>query len=232
MSGGFKGIIGWQKTSFIDYPGTVSTVLFFEGCNLRCPYCHNPDIVLRKLPQIPWTSVQSFLHRRKTFIEGVVLSGGEPTLHAFLPDLVREIRENGFKIKIDTNGTGPEMISRCEPDYLALDIKTEPLRYTELGCKDTEFGKKLCNAIEIVKKMGSSAEVRITMASPFINEDVVYKIAELVTGVQKVYLQPLKLTSEVLDSSFGPQNVISTAQIKIFKDIIASSVGSCVIRGE
>ncbi len=232
MSSSFEGIAGWQKTSFIDYPGTVSTVLFFEGCNLRCPYCHNPDIVLRKLPQISWTSVQSFLHRRKTFIEGVVLSGGEPTLHVFLPDLVREIRESGFKIKIDTNGTDPEMISRCEPDYLALDIKTEPLRYTELGYKDKEFGNKLRNAIGIVKKMGSSAEVRITMASPFINEDVVYKIAELLAGVQKVFLQPLKLTSAVLDSSFGPQNVIPTAKIKIFRDIIASSAGSCVIRGE
>lgn len=232
MSGGFKGIIGWQKTSFIDYPGTVSTVLFFEGCNLRCPYCHNPDIVLRKLPQIPWTSVQSFLLRRKKMMEGVVLSGGEPTLHAILPDLVREIRESGFKIKIDTNGTDPEMISRCEPDYLALDVKTDPLRYAELRCKDPDFGEKLRNAIEIVKKMGSSAEVRITMASPFISEDVVHRIAELLTGVQKVFLQPLKLTGAVLDSSLGSQNVIPAAQIRIFRDIIAPFTGSCVIRGE
>ncbi|NLL13296.1 MAG: anaerobic ribonucleoside-triphosphate reductase activating protein [Fibrobacter sp.] len=232
MSGGFKGIIGWQKTSFIDYPGTVSTVLFFEGCNLRCPYCHNPDIVLRKLPQIPWTSVQSFLLRRKKMMEGVVLSGGEPTLHAILPDLVREIRESGFKIKIDTNGTDPEMISRCEPDYLALDVKTDPLRYAELGCKDPEFGKKLRNAIEIVKTMGSSAEVRITMASPFISEDVVHRIAELLTGVQKVFLQPLKLTGAVLDSSLGPQNVIPAEQIRSFREMIAPFTGSCIVRGE
>jgi pyruvate formate lyase activating enzyme len=232
MSGGFKGIIGWQKTSFIDYPGTVSTVLFFEGCTLRCPYCHNPDIVLGKLTQIPWTDVQSFLKRRKTLIEGVVLSGGEPTLHAFIPDLVRELRESGFKIKIDTNGTNPEMINRCKPDYLALDIKTDPLRYVELGCRDPEIEKKLLNAIEIVRKMGSSAEVRITMASPFVGEDVVHKIAEMLTGVQKVFLQPLKLTSAVLDSSFGPQNVIPNEQIRFFRDIIASVAESCVIRGE
>lgn len=232
MSGSFKGITGCQKTSFIDYPGIISTVLFFEGCNLRCPYCHNPDIVLRKQPQIPWTFIQSFLRKRKAFIEGVVLSGGEPTRYAFLPELVREIRESGFMIKIDTNGTDPEMISRCEPDYLALDIKTDPQRYEELGCKDHNIVKKLHNAIEIVKKMGPSAEVRITMASPFISEDVVYKIAELLNGVQKVYLQPLKLTGTALDSTFGPENVITDTQIRYFRDIIAPFTGSCTIRGE
>ncbi len=232
MSGGFKGISGWQKVSFIDYPGTVSTVLFFEGCNLRCPYCHNPDIVLRKLPQIPWTSVQSFLHMRKKLIEGVVLSGGEPTLNAFLPDMVSYIRESGFLVKIDTNGTNPEMIRKCKPDYLALDIKTDPLRYGELGCKDPEFEKKLQSTVEIVKKMGTSAEVRITMASPFINEEVVLKIAEMLTGVQKIFLQPLKFTGAVLDSSSGPENVISAEQIRTFREMIAPFTGSCIVRGE
>lgn len=123
------------------------------------------------------------------------------------------------------------MISRSTPDYLALDVKTDPLRYAELGCKDPEFEKKLRNAIEIVKKMGSSAEVRITMASPFISEDVVYKIAEMLTGVQKVFLQPLKLTDALLDSSLGPENVIPAEQIRSFREMIAPFTGSCIIRG-
>lgn len=232
MSGGFKGISGWQKNSFIDFPGTVSTVLFFEGCNLRCPYCHNPDIVLRKLPHISWNSIQSYLDRRKGIIEGVVLSGGEPTLYDFLPDLVKELREDGFLVKIDTNGTNPEMIRKCKPDYLALDIKTDPLRYVELGCKDLQFGEKLKDTLDIVKSMGYASEVRITMASPFINETVIFRIAEMLIGVKKVFLQPLKITGMLLDPSFGPQNVITSGDISAFRDIIAAGVESCIVRGE
>lgn len=133
MYGEFKGISGWQKTSFIDYPGTVSTVLFFEGCNLRCPYCHNPDIVLRKNPQLSWTEIKSHLSSRKGLIEGVVLTGGEPTLHSCLPQIVNELRDDGFLIKIDTNGANPDMIAQCKPDYLALDFKTIPQRYELFG---------------------------------------------------------------------------------------------------
>lgn len=232
MSGGFKGISGWQKNSFIDFPGAVSTVLFFEGCNLRCPYCHNPDIVLRKLPQIPWTSIQTFLDKRKGIVEGVVLSGGEPTLHAFLPDLVRELRKDGFLVKIDTNGANPEMIRKCKPDYLALDVKTDPLRYAELGCKDPEFYEKLQDTLNIVKSMGHAAEVRMTMASPFINEKVIYQIAEMLTGVKKVFLQPLKITGTHLDPSFSSENVITPREVRNFRDIISLRVESCVVRGD
>lgn len=232
MSGDFKGIIGWQKTSFINFPGTVSTVLFFEGCNLRCPYCHNPDIVFSNLPQIPWSLIESYLCRREGVIEGVVLSGGEPTLHVALPVLVKQLRENGFLIKIDTNGSNPEMILECKPDYLALDIKTDPKKYAELGCKSKEFEQKLLDTLDIVKSMGTNAEVRITAAYPYINENVVASIAVLLSGVEKVFLQPLKLKGAVLDPSFGVQNVIELEQIRKLRDLIAPYVGNCVIRGE
>lgn len=231
MYGEFKGISGWQKTSFIDYPGTVSTVLFFEGCNLRCPYCHNPDIVLRKNPQLSWTEIKSHLSSRKGLIEGVVLTGGEPTLHSCLPQIVNELRDDGFLIKIDTNGANPDMIAQCKPDYLALDFKTIPQRYEELGCKDSGFGGKLKRTLEIVKSMGLQAEVRITVAPPFIDDNTVLKMAEMLNGVERVFLQQLRITTDILDNSYSAENVVPLKQIEKYRDMITPFVGSCAIRG-
>lgn len=232
MSGDFKGISGWQKISLIDYPGTVSTVLFFEGCNLRCPYCHNPDIVLRKLPQIPWSEISSYLIKRKGIIDGVVLSGGEPTLHSVLPDMVEQIHGIGLRVKIDTNGSNPDMIKLCKPDYLALDLKTDINRYAEIGCKDSLFAEKFMQTMTIVRTMGLQAEVRITIASPFIDENVIEAVTNILNGVQKVFLQPLKITRHLLDESFGSHNQISTDNILKFKNMISPFVGKCIIRGE
>ena len=131
MQGNLKGWGGWTKNSFIDYPGTVSTVLFFSGCNLRCPYCHNCSL-LDNPPDISGRSREfwKFLEKRKGLVEGVVISGGEPTLHPHLKDSIRELQQTGYKVKLDTNGLQPEVIAEFACDYVALDIKTEPGNYT------------------------------------------------------------------------------------------------------
>lgn len=231
MCSDFKGISGFQKTSFIDFPGTVSAVLFFEGCNLRCPYCHNPQIVLRQSPQISWEEIKSYLANRKGLIEGAVLTGGEPTLHSCLPQVVNELRDDGFLIKIDTNGVNPDVISQCKPDYLALDFKTTPQRYDELGCKDSGFGEKILRTLDIVKSMGLQAEVRITVASPFVNDDTVLKMAEMLNGVKRVFLQQLRITTDILDKSYSAENIVPMKQIEKYRDMIVPFVGCCLIRG-
>jgi len=225
------GVIGWQKNSFIDFPGTVSTVLFFRGCNLRCPYCHNPDIVLNRLPYIPFSEIDAFLEKRKKVITGVVLSGGEPTLHADLPKIVEKIRLKGFLIKLDTNGLNPEMIKKCMPDYCALDIKTVPDGYAALGCALSDAAQRLSESIAIVKGMGNSGEVRITVVNPFVNNENINAIAEAIKGVSKVFLQKLVVKNQLLCSeSLLVQNVPAEI-LEYYRSLVAEYTGICSIRG-
>jgi pyruvate formate lyase activating enzyme len=141
---------GVVKTSLVDYPGLVAAALFTRGCNLRCPYCHNPELVFGPLPSDMRSAseVLAFLHSRRNVLEGVCVSGGEPLLHPELPDFIREVRALGYKIKIDTNGTLPDVLERLAADYIAMDIKTLPEKYAALLCKDAaEANAAAVNAV-------------------------------------------------------------------------------------
>jgi pyruvate formate lyase activating enzyme len=127
---------GYIKSSLIDFPGTISCVVFTQGCNFHCPYCHNPDLVPMnrgKNELISSDSVFSFLERRKGLLDGVVVSGGEPTLQKGLVDFLRRVKAMGFRVKLDTNGSRPQVLrvlfAENLVDYVAMDIKTSPDRY-------------------------------------------------------------------------------------------------------
>ncbi|MDR1389263.1 MAG: anaerobic ribonucleoside-triphosphate reductase activating protein [Treponema sp.] len=128
-----------RKTSLVDYPGCVAAVIFFLSCNLRCPWCYNGDLVLGLTDKKkPLEEALALVEKRRKLLGGVVLSGGEPTLFPDLPDLVRRIKKTGFKVKLDTNGTRPEVLrellsdSSCAPDYIAMDLKLAPEKYDQL----------------------------------------------------------------------------------------------------
>jgi pyruvate formate lyase activating enzyme len=234
MRSRFTGVAGWQKNSFIDFPGTVSTVLFFSGCNLKCPYCHNPDIVNAG----PEGSVSSgdlwdFLEKRKGVIEGVVLSGGEPTLHACLAGIVPDIKQLGFCVKLDTNGMLPEKITSLSPDYLALDVKTAPRLYRELLASpygDTE--QRLARSVDIAREMGDNAEIRITIAPGIIDREIINEIGELLSGMKKVFLQPMQKKRDLLDPEIMEKEMIPAQEISGYRDILSEFVEKCVVRGE
>jgi pyruvate formate lyase activating enzyme len=231
MSSEYSGIIGWQKNSFIDFPGTISTVLFFRGCNLRCPYCHNPDIVNNRLPEIPFPTIIEHLSKRKGIIDGVVLSGGEPTIHESLSSVVIKLRTLGLKIKIDTNGLNPVVIKLTNPDYLALDLKTSLNRYNELGCLANGYEERIQETLEIVKRMGDHAEVRITVAPGFIGEHEIENIALQVRGVKRIFLQPVQLGIPLLDQAFEERVPVTEEEIAKYCEILSNVVGHCTIRG-
>ena len=224
-------IAGWNKLSFIDFPGTVAAVLFFGGCNLRCPWCHNPGIVLDRYPGIDVSVVKEYLKKRRDFIEGVALSGGEPAIHAGLPGITDELRANKLKIKLDTNGLLPAMTERVRPDYLALDIKTIPSRYGELGCGYGDAEARLRRSVEIVKTMGKNAEIRITVAPRFVDGEVIAHLKKILSGVAKVFLQPYKNDGALLDPAFAKLEPYTIEQIQEFRKVLEPVVGECVIRG-
>ena len=137
--------LGLRKTSAVDYPGRLSAVLFFPGCNLRCPWCHNPELVnpaaiaAGEADRLGLPEILSFLEKRRNVLGGVVLSGGEPTLHSCLGELAAAVRSMGYPLKLDTNGTIPGALralladEACRPDYIALDLKLPPRLYGRLG---------------------------------------------------------------------------------------------------
>jgi pyruvate formate lyase activating enzyme len=132
---------GLQKSSLIDYPGKISCVLFLSGCNFACPYCHNPDLAMGCVAaNISEDSIYDFLERRREFLDGVVISGGEPTIQKDLIQLCRKIKQMGYPVKLDTNGSRPRvvqiLIEEGLVDYIAMDIKTDTARYSSLMKKD------------------------------------------------------------------------------------------------
>ena len=227
-------ISGWTKTSFIDYPGCPATLLFLPGCNLRCPYCHNPGIVLDSYPPIPFSDIKDHIIKRKGVIEGAVISGGEPTLHSGLTDLCGEIKSLGLKVKIDTNGLEPDVLTECHPDYLALDIKTSLDKYRLLNIPD-QYGidcrERLSKSINIVKSMGDNAEVRITAAPGIVDRGDIESLRAELRGVSKVFIQPFNPNRPMLDPAYSSVKPYEADELELMRDMFREAGIECEVRG-
>ena len=193
---------GIQKTSLIDYPDRVATVLFTGGCNLRCPYCHNGELVHNYTgPFIEEDEIIETLIERKHYVDSVVVTGGEPTIHAGLPMFLARLKENGFNVKLDTNGFNPDTLRACLPfvDYIAMDVKTSPDKYSELGASSLE---PLVESIEIIKTSGVDYEFRCTAVPGFVETETINEIGELVNGAKRFVFQQFR-PEKTLDPAFN-----------------------------
>lgn len=186
-------IAGLVPCSFVDYPAKLAAVAFLPGCNLRCPYCHNPELVQGKTDAgLSTDSVLTLLERRKSRLSAVVISGGEPTLSARLEELIGRIKGCGYSIKLDTNGSHPEvlehLIERRLVDYVALDVKDVPARYADwLGSPNT--GARLEASLRVLRKSGVAREYRTTLVSGRHAVDTLLEIHELIDDGAPWYLQ-------------------------------------------
>lgn len=198
---------GLQKYSLIDYPGKVSCVCFVVGCNFSCPYCHNPDLVRKnmgKLSPVDEDGFYAFLEARKGFLDGVVVSGGEPTLNRDLSSLCQRIKAMGYPLKLDTNGSRPEvihaLIDRGLVDYIAVDLKTDPSRYPLL-IKEGYDPASLLSTIRIVMEWGGDYEFRTTCVKPLVDAGVIAKLARMIQGASLYALQTFR-PAELLHPEF------------------------------
>ena len=186
---------GLLKNSTIDYPGKLSCGIFLSGCNFDCPYCHNPDLVkgcTGHSAEYDPGKVYRFIENRKGLLDGVVISGGEPTLQEDLFDLCRHIKNMGFPVKLDTNGSRPRMIKRLIDeglvDYIAMDLKTDPTQYATFIKAD--FNEKVILAsIEIIMESTIAYEFRTTCVKPIVTPTVIEHISRLITGASVYALQ-------------------------------------------
>jgi len=179
-----------RKTSFVDYPGRISSVFFFYGCNLRCPWCHNRQLITGA--QEDYTSIEeglAHLHKRKKVLGGVVLSGGEPCLYPDLPEIISEIKKTALPVKLDTNGMFPSLLEKIllpeenRPDHIALDLKIAPERYKDLytpGEGISDPASLLRQSAQLIRQAGISHEYR-TLALPedFVSERDIEALAPL-----------------------------------------------------
>ena len=235
MSGPIVGLGGWLKNSFIDYPGTVSTVLFFNRCNLRCPYCHNPGFVDgQESIVVTEDDLFLFLEKRKRHLGGVVFTGGEPLLFTSAFKVREKMRQLPYAIKLDTNGLQPDKLALFSPDYCALDIKTDVAGYSQyLGYTAADCARRLADSVAFVKSLGQQGEIRITVAPRLADCETLEKIAALVAGVSKIKIQRLRLDREILDRGFFSEieNEPSyDSVVTLYRDRLLQSCGSVEIR--
>ncbi len=226
---------GIQKSTLIDYPGKVACVLFLSGCNFHCPYCHNPELA-KGVAVDPWSDQAAFdfLEKRKGFIEGVVISGGEPSLHPDLIRICRTIRQMGYPIKLDTNGSRPDVVEKLISsgliDYMAMDVKTAPEHYPQFIQKNCDTDA-IRSSIRLIKASGLSHEFRTTCIRPLIDKRIMESICGLIQGADRYVLQRFQLT-HVLDPDFFKENDYRTTDDDLleYRSIAEKRVASCMIR--
>ncbi len=231
----FSGI---QKLTLLDYPGKTACILFTPGCNFRCGYCHNPEFVLperlKKLEPsfIPDEEVLAFLEARRSKLEGVVVTGGEPTLHRGLPAFLRKARDLGFLVKLDTNGSLPEML---EPalreglaDYVAMDVKTSPERYAELVGVPVRVDA-LKRSVELIKSFAPEYEFRTTVVVEHHGLEEFRAIARLIHGARRYVLQGFR-PDITLDPAFRAYARVGADELEAVKSRLQQSVEELIIR--
>ncbi len=226
---------GLHKSSFIDYPERLSCVLFVSGCNFSCPYCHNPDLVKEAgVAPLSRRELWAFLERRKGLLDGVVISGGEPTLRADLVSLCRKIKQLGYPIKIDTNGSRPlilkELIDKGLVDYIAMDLKTDPYRYAPL-IQPTSHPEALLTSIETIMASSLAYEFRTTCLTPFVSRDIMESISRHIDGAMLYVLQRFR-PKTVLDPEFfqGIDRRLDDDEMIALQSIAKRKVQRCIIR--
>ncbi|MBO3769334.1 MAG: anaerobic ribonucleoside-triphosphate reductase activating protein [Candidatus Brockarchaeota archaeon] len=225
-------IKGLQKLTLIDYPGKVACTLFTFGCNFRCPYCHNPELVIDDgSPPIPEDRILRFLNERKNFLNGVCITGGEPTLHTDLPEFIEKIKKMGYSVKLDTNGTNPDMlellIDRKLVDYIAMDVKAPLEKYDEVVKVKVNISK-ITRSIEIVKAFPEH-EFRTTVIPELLNREDILTIAGQLKGARRFFIQQFK-PSKTLDKAFLEKQAYLVEDLKRIRYEIEKLFEICEIR--
>jgi pyruvate formate lyase activating enzyme len=193
---------GFQKISLVDYPGVICSTIFTKGCNFRCGYCHNPDLVLGKVENLKIDEILSYLEESKgKKIDGVCICGGEPTIHRDLPDFISKIKEMGLKVKLDTNGSNPDILKKCQVDYVAMDVKTSLSRYHEI-CWIKNIQEKIKESIDyLINQKKIEYEFRTTLVPELVGVDELAELSTVLKNSKKWFWQNFS-NKKTLDPNF------------------------------
>jgi pyruvate formate lyase activating enzyme len=225
---------GLQKVSLIDYPGRISAILFTQGCNFRCPYCHNPELVdpTRYGETLSEKEVLAYLEKRRGRLDAVTLSGGEPTLQPDLLSFTRQIREYGYLVKVDTNGSRPDVLEKLFDsglvDYLAMDIKGPPEKYQRITKSDIQR-ETIRQSIELIIASGVEYEFRTTVVKTLLNTEDFSEIAKLIKPARLFVLQAF-VPSKALEERFLTEAPFARDELEQIRQSIEKDISCVMIR--
>ena len=225
---------GFQKFSLIDYPNKITAIIFTQGCNFRCPYCHNPELVEPKLfsQPIPEDEIFSFLEKRKGKLEAVEITGGEPTLQPDLIEFTKKIKDMDFLVKLDSNGTNPNIVEKAIKNklvnYLTMDIKAPLEKYSDVVKANVDTDK-IKHSIDLIMNSGINYEFRTTVVKSLLDKDDLRKIGKLIKGVRLYALQKF-VPSKLLDAEFLKETNYSNEEFEEFQQMMLDYVQNCIVR--
>ncbi len=226
---------GLQKVTLIDYPGLVATSVFLAICNFRCPYCHNPDLIETASDKkyIPEKEFFSYLKKRKGLLEGVCVGGGEPLMSKDLVSFLEKIKKLGYLIKLDTNGSKPDLLEKLIKqgliDYIAMDVKASLEQYDKVTNVKIN-NNKIKQSIKLIMDSGLDYEFRTTVLPKFHDLSEIEKIAKMIKGADKYYLQGFS-NNKTLDISFEREKSFKEEELAEMKKLALKYVKNCQIRG-
>ena len=228
-------ISGLQKLTLLDYPGTVACTVFTGGCNFRCPFCHNAPLVLpeRLAQDTDEEQVLAFLRKRTGILDGVAITGGEPLIHKEIPSFLEKVKALGFSIKLDTNGSFPEMLESIVKaglvDRVAMDIKNCPEKYAEtIGLKDFDIAP-VERSKSFLMECWIDYEFRTTAVKGIHTEESLLGAAEWIAGAKEYYLQQFKDSGDVI--AIDGLSAFDEKEMHALADAVARYVPSVKVRG-
>jgi pyruvate formate lyase activating enzyme len=227
-----------QKLTLLDFPGKAAATVFTPGCNFRCGYCHNSEFVLpekiAKLKDsfIPEEVFFKFLEKRKNLLDGICITGGEPTLQHDLEDFIKKIRALGFLVKLDTNGSNPAMVKNLLAqnllDYTAMDVKASPENYQKLVGVDVI--EKIRETRDAIMNSGINYEFRTTLVKELVDDAEWKKILQFIQGAKKYFLQNFQTRGGCLDPQFQNYHSFSKEELETMRSEALEFVAQCEIR--
>ena len=227
-------IAGIQKLTLLDYPGKVACTVFLSGCNLRCPYCHNPALVLperREAQPLSEAEVLDFLAQRRGKLDGVCLTGGEPTLQPELSPFIQSIRRLGYAVKLDTNGTNPRLLRALlrdgALDYVAMDVKNAPERYTE-SCGGVAVLPQVQESAALLLEGSTEYEFRTTVCKPLHTPREMEAIGRWLKGAKRYFLQAFADTGDLVSGGVQPHTYEELLRLR---QAVLSHIPNTQLRG-
>lgn len=220
-------IKGLQKTSLVDFPPYLACTVFISTCNFRCGFCYNVDLVndSDKLQEYSEGDIFKFLDKRKNVLDGVCITGGEPTLYGGLKEFISKVKSKGFKVKLDTNGANPKvlklLIDEKLLDYIAMDIKSSKEKYSKAAGARVDIGK-IQESIDLIRNSGVDYEFRTTVVPDFFSEDDAKSIGEWLKGSKKYALQQVVIRENMIDPDLRRIRPYDISELEKLKKILAS----------
>jgi pyruvate formate lyase activating enzyme len=225
---------GLQKTSLLDYPDNISAIIWTSGCNFRCPFCYNKDLVLGTGIRISEDEVFSFLEKRRGTLDGVVITGGEPLMHPDIVEFVQKIKKLGFLVKVDTNGSFPEklreLLEKRLVDYVAMDVKAPKKKYTQLSGMKCDIDR-IDESITVIKTMAPQYEFRTTVAPGLLTKEDIVEIAKWIEGATQYYLQQIKQDVPLLSGKLQTTAAYTKEMLLDSCEAAKPYVQRCSVRG-